>query len=292
MRTTMQSDLPSATDLAGFRRAQRTAYDAATEVAANLVEGVTEKEAARKLGAVLGARGVRQYFHQPFAWFGDRTRLAGFGGLSPKFMPTRRRLEQGMVAILDVAPVVNGYVADIGYTFFVGEPDAEFKRAQATLLDVRAMIPARVAKGDTMRSVYLRVEGLLRDRGYDECHTRYPFRVLGHRVNRIRSRRHEPKIAGFGLSALRSLLAAELLSHLPGAAGLTPLWNDSPLSNQPLKPGLWAIEPHLGAAGFGAKFEELLVVGHHRAHWLDDSPHWSAERSPRIPGPSSVSCER
>ena len=40
------------------------------------------------------------------------------------------------------------------------------------------------------------------------------------------------------------------------------------------KLGLWAIEPHIGWDGGGAKFEEILLVEPHRARWLqDDVPH-------------------
>jgi hypothetical protein len=43
------------------------------------------------------------------------------------------------------------------------------------------------------------------------------------------------------------------------------------------KYGLWAIEPHVGVTGeggFGAKFEEILVVTPERIYWLDeDVPH-------------------
>src|SRR5262249_60021049 len=99
------STAPLQNPLDGFRRAQRLAYDAALEVAAELAPGTTEKEAAARLGAVLKSRGVRRYFHVPFAWFGERTRLGGFGRLRLDFFPTGKRLEAGMVAILDVAPI-------------------------------------------------------------------------------------------------------------------------------------------------------------------------------------------
>jgi hypothetical protein len=37
---------------------------------------------------------------------------------------------------------------------------------------------------------------------------------------------------------------------------------------------MWAVEPHLGWRGVGAKFEELLVVTGDDAYWLDDDlPH-------------------
>ena len=51
-------------------------------------------------------------------------------------------------------------------------------------------------------------------------------------------------------------------------------------ANMAPTPGLWAVEPHLGFRGVGAKFEELLVVTEDDAWWLDDEvPHvrrWQA----------------
>jgi hypothetical protein len=46
------------------------------------------------------------------------------------------------------------------------------------------------------------------------------------------------------------------------------------MSDHPPYPGLWAVEPHLGFRGTGAKFEEILVVTEGDAFWLDDElPH-------------------
>jgi len=263
-------------DLDGFRRAQRVAYDAAIEVAAGLAPGVTEREAASRLRAALAGRGVSRYFHVPFAWFGERSKLAGMRGASPRFFPGRTRLAAGAIAILDVAPVVDGYIADIGYTFRApgGSPDDRLERALAALREIRALLPGLVARRDTKRSIYVRVERQLRERGYDNRHARYPYGVLGHRVERLPERRRDPVIAGFGATSLVHLLGAQLRSRLPSMADSSPLWGSGPDADRPLAPGLWAIEPHLGGDGFGAKFEEILVVEHRSARWLDDDlPH-------------------
>jgi hypothetical protein len=261
----------AAADLEGFRRAQRVAYDAAIEVAGGLVPGVTEREAASRLRAALAGRGVDRYFHVPFAWFGERSELAGMRGASHRFFPGRTRLDPGAIAILDVAPVVCGYTADIGYTFRApgGGPDERLDRALAALLEIREMLPGLVARGDTMRSIYVRVERLLRERGFDNRHAHYPFGVLGHRVERLPERRRDPVVAGFGATSLVRLLAAQLRSRLPSLADSSPLWGGGADADRPLATGLWAIEPHLGGEGFGAKFEEILVVEHRRAWWLD-----------------------
>src|ERR1043165_2738653 len=105
----------SAGELAGFRRVQRLAYEGAEGVAARLEPGITEREAARMQREWLRERGVRDWFHLPFAWFGDRTAFVNFR-LPFQFFPTDRRLEPGMPFILDMAPVLDGCTADIGYS--------------------------------------------------------------------------------------------------------------------------------------------------------------------------------
>lgn len=67
----------------------------------------------------LRERGVRDWFHLPFAWFGDRTAFAGFK-VPLQFFPTNRKLEPGMPFILDLAPVYKGFTADIGYSGCLG----------------------------------------------------------------------------------------------------------------------------------------------------------------------------
>ncbi|HUS64895.1 MAG TPA: M24 family metallopeptidase [Kofleriaceae bacterium] len=273
-------DAIPAADLDGFRRAQRVAYDAAVEVAAGLEPGITEVEAARRLGDAVRARGVTRYLHQPFAWFGERTRFAGFPRRATRaFFPTATALAPGMVAILDVAPVVDGYTADIGYTFRApgGAPEdgALLDRAMDTLREIRAAIPPLVERGDTMRSIYARVDRLLEARGFENRHRRYPFAVLAHRVHKVTPGRGDPRLAGFGLAAAARLVGGELASRVPLLARKSPLWNGDERASRPVPPGLWAVEPHLGTrGGFGAKFEEILAVEPGRAWWLDDAlPH-------------------
>jgi Xaa-Pro aminopeptidase len=264
-----------------FRRAQRLAYDAALAVAAALTPGVSEKQAAARLEAALVSRGVRRWFHAPFAWFGDRSRFDGMRSRI-KFFPSERRLESGMVGILDVAPIVDGTTVDIGYTFRCGGDSPDFTRAMDTLRTVRALIPARIAAGDTMRAIYARVDDAFAAAGYQNRHALYPWGVLGHRVTKSETRLPDPRVGGFGVEALARLVGGELVSHVPGVKRPSPLWTAE--SDGPPAPGLWSMEPHLGANGWGAKFEELLVVEEGRATWLDDTlPHVTASSASSRP---------
>jgi Xaa-Pro aminopeptidase len=271
----------SSAELDRFREVQQLAYRCAEAVAEDLHPGITEKQAAARLGDALAREGVGQFFHQPFAWFGDRTCFADIK--QPlQFFPSERPLELGMAAILDVAPIVDGYAADIGYSFACGD-NPELERLQDDLRDFRSLIADRVSARETLAEVYRAVEDLLADKGLRNCHRHYPFGVLAHRVYRQpRVPLGQLRLLGFGLSAGVGLLAqtalsrapARLASLVPGLRQGSPFCNTGPGSDVPAELGLWAFEPHVARGDIGAKWEELLVVEERRAYWLDDDlPH-------------------
>jgi Xaa-Pro aminopeptidase len=257
-------------ELTKFRDVQRLAYRCALEVADGLKPGVTEKQAAKLMREWLQANGVTGYFHVPFAWFGDRTAFTGFK--TPlAFFPTDRRLEQGMPYILDVAPVVDGYAADIGYASCLG-PNPLHDKLMADLAEYRELILAGVRAKKTLRHIYKDVDALLGRHGYRNRHQEYPFGVLAHRVDRMSGRGNDLVVGGFGLRSLRTL-GESLLVGLRRSSRF-PFWNDSKQAEHPATPGLWAVEPHIGFGEVGVKFEELLVVTESDAYWLDDDvPH-------------------
>ncbi|MEV5487516.1 M24 family metallopeptidase [Streptomyces bobili] len=261
-------------DLRGFQRVQRLAYECAQEVSARLEPGVTEREAARMQREWLHARGVRDWFHLPFAWFGDRTAFVRFR-VPLQFFPTDRRLEPGMPFILDMAPVFEGFTTDIGYSGALGGHPL-----QELLMDDleahRELILREVRERRSLREIYQDVDRLMVRQGYANRHRAYPFGVIAHKVDRVRERRWSPRLFGFGTQALKGLASDALHGH---REGWSPLWSPYRFSDHPPQPGLWAVEPHLGFRGTGAKFEEILVVTDSRdpgesAFWLDDDlPH-------------------
>jgi hypothetical protein len=100
----------------------------------------------------------------------------------------------------------------------------------------------------------------------------------------VKQRRWSPRLFGFGTQSLKGLAADALHGH---REGWSPLWSPYRFSGHPPQPGLWAVEPHLGFRGKGAKFEEILVVTDSKdlgqsAFWLDDDlPHvrrWAEEK--------------
>ncbi|WP_030755520.1 MULTISPECIES: M24 family metallopeptidase [unclassified Streptomyces] len=285
-RTTRRSGRLSgrhSADLSGFREVQRLAYECAEAVAAQLRPGVTEREAARMQREWLRERGVRDWFHLPFAWFGDRTAFANFK-IPLQFFPTNRKLEPGMPFILDMAPVHKGYAADIGYSGSLGLNPVQ-DRLMSDLQAHRVLILEQVREGRSLREIYENVERLMTRQGYANRHRAYPFGVIAHKIDRVKERRWSPTVFGFGTQSLKGLAGDALHGH---REGWSPLWSPYHFSDHAPQPGLWAVEPHLGFRGTGAKFEEILVVTDSQdpeesAFWLDDDlPHvrrWAEEKA-------------
>jgi Xaa-Pro aminopeptidase len=258
-------------DLDGFLRAQRFAFAATDEVVASIVPGTSESEAAAALERALEARGVRRWFHGAFAWFGARSRFDGFTRLRRNFFATDARLEPGGIGILDVAPIVDGCPGDVAVAFQAPgasrDQAAAFADARAALAEVRALIPAAVARGDTMAAIARAIDRAFAARGYDSRYPLYPFGVLGHRITRF-APAADPVIGNFGAHAIAQLVGGAVAARTPGLRGRSSLWD--PRAERPVPPGVWSLEPHLGGAGFGVKFEEMLVVEPGAARWLDD----------------------
>ncbi|MEW2360096.1 M24 family metallopeptidase [Spirillospora sp. NPDC029432] len=266
-----------AAELDRFREIQRLSYECAAEVAAGLEPGVTEREACRRMRRWLRDRGVDDWLHTPFAWFGDRTAFRGFR-VPTQFLPSRKRLEEGMPYILDMAPVKRGHAADIGYGGVLGD-NRIWDRVDADLAAYRTLILDLVRERRTFAAIYAEVDALIERQGYDNRHRKYPGRVIGHQVGIIGG--PLPKGVGFpfGVRFLQTI-GRELVTER--MAGRSPLWNGAKQSAHPPTPGLWAVEPHIAFRGVGVKFEEILVVTGDDAYWLDDDlPHvrrWGARK--------------
>lgn len=264
----------AADDLEGFRAAQRLAYDCAETIAHDTQPGVTERQVAARMRDYLGDHGATDCFHQPFAWFGDRTAFRGLigakqlGGFNPAFYPGFRRLEQDMPFILDCAPTLRGYTADIGYCHVIGEND-RLDQLMDDLLDFRMLILEQVKQRRPLAQISRAVDDLCQRYGYDPRHKAYPFETLAHRIELLDDDGKDShlSIANFGVRNISELVR----DRIRGAReGWNPIWNSSEKSNHAPTPGLWAVEPHIGLGDVGAKWEELLVVTEDDAYWLDD----------------------
>jgi peptidase M24-like protein len=257
---------PSREDTEGFFRAQTLGFRCAKEIAAEIREGWTERRVAKLMDTHLGDHGVRSFFHRSLCWVADRARFEGFeeARVLPEvasyrhFLPTKRAIRPHEVVILDTAPLVEGYPGDIGYTTSLGE-NAQLSRAKSFLGRLRRDIAAWFESPMTTRGIWERADEAMRKEGYDNRYTLYPFSVLGHRLRPIPLSKLPGLTYPLSIHALASLTSRRLFPDLLGPF------------HEGTKEGFWAIEPHLGGFGFGAKFEEILIAEPGRVRWLDET---------------------
>ena len=270
--------IPTPADLEGFRAAQRLAYACAAAIHAELRPGITEREVAAKMKVWLADHGATDCLHQPFAWFGHRTAFRGLigvnqlRGFNPAFFPSGKVLEANMPFILDCAPTLNGYTADIGYAGVLGE-NKILDQLMDDLAPHRQLIIEMIREHRLMSEVSQAVDSLCIKQGVEARHHAYPFSVLAHRVEKLPDSPIAPKIS-LGRFGIRSVLSLGREALQGMKEGWSPLWASHQRSAHAPVPGLWAVEPHLGFRDVGAKFEELLVITEDDAFWLDDDvPH-------------------
>ncbi len=250
-------------EIAGYKRVQGLSFECAVEAAKTLKVGMTEKDMTNFMESYLRDNGVNASFHRPLAWFGDRTRFKGFKSESHAYATDRKLESPTDYVIFDLAPILGGFIGDIGFTFTL-EPNPVMIEGRKFLLELRQELPKLFASDMTTSQIWAKVDQLVKERGYENCHRKYQFHVLGHRVNRVPFDWIPSQAGIYSLHGYWALASRGLFSEL-----LSP-WHEGE------KKGLWAIEPHIGLRdeGFGAKFEEILVVGDGEAHWLtDDVPY-------------------
>jgi hypothetical protein len=243
----------------GHKATQRLAQNCVQEISALIKAGWTEKQTANLMETWLRDHGVKAFFHKPFVWWGDRTRFDGVKNYWD-YLPTETRLAEDEVFILDVAPILNGYVADIGFSGCYGQ-NKEYSLGIKFLEELRRELPKMAIACIEGFQLWEQIDQLIVANGYENIHATYPFGVLGHRLHKNPGS-IEATFIHFGWQSYWDLLSRGLFGQL-----LNKNFSGSLV-------GLWAIEPHIGTKDFGLKFEEILVVEKDKAYWLEESANF------------------
>jgi hypothetical protein len=221
---------------------------------------------AERLEEGLERAGVRTWLHTPYAWFGERTRFAGFHDWEPDALPTERRLEPREPFILDAAPFVGGHPSDYAFSGVMEGRNDGHRRLCEALSIVKARIVDWARTAASGKALFDAVGESAREAGFDAVHPLYPGAVLGHRFDglprwlqrmpRIGWGFQLPLVAGYGLALFKHRLAGApypLINHVAA---------DRPR-------GVFAVEPHVASGPVGAKFESILVIDGDETRWLD-----------------------
>lgn len=270
--------VPTTEEKQGFLKAQRLAYQCVTEVEKQMQPGWTEKQTAKLMDSFLRDHGVMVFLHRPFAWFGEHARFDGYKRFT-QFHPGKKILREDEPYILDVSPVVDGYIGDIGYSSSQ-KPNSTLDEGMKYLLKLREDIPKYFSSEMSSSEIWWKIDEDVKANGFDNVHALYPFSVLGHRVYKVKLPEFRFPRLPISFASWFSIHASyEFLTHKV----LPELLNGD---HEGERVGLWAIEPHLGKGKVGFKFEEILVVEKDRAYWLDDEvPHvQNAKRKMAVSG--------
>lgn len=258
--------IPSLEEKNGFLKAQKLAYDCVTTIEKEMLPGWTEKQTTKRMDEYLRDHGVKVFLHRPFAWFGEHARFDGYKRFT-QFHPSNKRLLEDEPFILDVSPVVDGYIGDIGYSTCLVK-NQELDSGMKYLLKLREEIPKYFSSSMSPSEIWWKIDSDAKNSGFDNVHSLYPFAVLGHRVYKVNLPTISFPLLPVSFASWFSLQGSyEFLSHKVLPELLTP-------DHEGEKVGLWAIEPHLGRGKTGFKFEEILVVEKDKSYWLDgEVPH-------------------
>lgn len=244
-------------DLEGYRLSEIRAWQAAEAVAQLLHPGMTENHVSKLLVSYLQDSGVQSYFHAPFVWFGKRTAFQGVKNYK-EYQPGDNRLRENDPFILDVAPIVNGFVSDIAYAGWVGQPTEGQLKMKNCLDRLYREIPLFFASSETASEIMDCVEKVVTESELQVIHEDYPFSVLGHRVIKASENVSSLNILNFGWQAYAGFLKS---------GGTAQLFNRD---YRGTLQGLWAIEPHLSDGTFGSKFEFIYLHSETYSGWLKD----------------------
>jgi len=252
-------------EVAGIAEAQRVTRAVIHDVADTVAAGDTERAVAERLEAGFARAGVGAWLHTPYAWFGERTRFAGFHHWEPDALPGDQPLAEGDPFILDAAPFVDGYPADYAYSGALG-PSSEHLEMRRALGALKPRIVELSRTATTGRELFEATGAAVRAAGFEVVHHLYPAAVLGHRFDGLpRWLKRLPRlgwgfqpslVAGYALALFRHALTGTRYPFINDVSGERPR-------------GIFAIEPHLARGGQGAKFESILIVDGDETRWLD-----------------------
>ncbi|GBF77607.1 hypothetical protein PA598K_06164 [Paenibacillus sp. 598K] len=204
--------------------AQEVAMEACRRSKAWLKPGISERAFADICEAVMRELGADDFWYPMLVNFGANTVYCTRGGHLPA---DDVYLQETDIVLVDYSPLVDGRWGDYSETILVGTaPDPAWERLVADARDIFAQTYAYAARASTIGELFDYCESLIRERGYALLD---PGGNIGHSIEDGQRQ------------ALRTYLS--------------PVHASEPLAGK-----RWAIEPHIGKDGYGAKFENVIYI--------------------------------
>lgn len=158
-----------ATEIAAMEKAVGVAERAIKRLLPLIKIGMTEKQVAAQLTAILLDEGGESIAFGPIV-------SAGPNGASPHAMPGERPLTSGDLLVIDWGVFVDGYPSDITRTFAVGDIDDELKQIYDIVLQANEAGKQAAKPGATGQDVDRAARKVITEAGYGD----YFFHRTGH----------------------------------------------------------------------------------------------------------------
>ncbi|MDY6910907.1 MAG: Xaa-Pro peptidase family protein [Chloroflexota bacterium] len=252
-------------EIASLREAVRCTDRVFGQVPAIFREGITEIDLAAEIDCFMrkqGSEGITIFYD-----FGGRTviwkpgysrvvsgahatipsdyPIVGGPGLSKSAShgPSRKKIERGEQVTVDMGTIIEGYHADIGRTFFVGEPSPKLRDMYDAVLHIQTVFIENARPGVTIAEAVNKALAAAEQRGY-----------------------------------LSNLMGPPPLNHTSIGHGVGLYTNELPLltpkNKDTFEPGMtYAVEPKVVVPGIGSvEVEDTLLVTEERSEVLSQTP--------------------
>jgi len=120
--------------------------------------GITESQVAAAAEYTMRQAGAEEFW-RTYVSSGPRTNIA-------HGLPTKRKLKNGDLVMIDIHPIVNGYSADICRTVCVGKPKAEQQAAYDLFLKAQQTTIKKIKSGVGMVELEQTLHGMIKEGGH------------------------------------------------------------------------------------------------------------------------------
>jgi len=197
------------TEIAAIRRAAQVIGKAVTQVVAELVVGVTERELSLRLREAILQAGGDDVSFEPIVAFGENSARA-------HAVSTARQLSQGDIVLIDAGAKADGYCSDMTRTVVFGDPTDKFIEIYQTVRQAQQAAMATIVPGTAAAEVDAEARKVIDSSPYAGSFGH----SLGHGVGL--EVHEEPKLGKNSESVLKAgqVLTNEPGIYLPGWGGV------------------------------------------------------------------------
>lgn len=175
----------------------------------NLIEGITELDLAAEVSYITKKYGADGDAFSPIILFGERTSL-------PHGKPSKRKLKNNNVVLIDIGSVVKGVCCDFTRTLVFGRMNQEQKKIFSIVKKAKEIGIEKAVKNKSCKSIDLSVRNYIMQKGFADYFVHATGHGLGYNVHLY------PRISSASQHILKNnfIITIEPGIYIPGLFGV------------------------------------------------------------------------